>query len=119
MNTSTTQRTMYLTFFLCFLTALLEGFDLQAAGIAAPGMKGEFALTPPMMGWFFSLGLVGLLPGALVGGWLIASADAGSSSPPWCCSAFSPLLRPMPGAMARCWWHGSLPGWASAPPYPF
>ena len=59
-----------LTIGLCFLVALLEGLDLQATGIAAPHMAKEFGLTSAMLGWVFSAGLLGLLPGALVGGWL-------------------------------------------------
>ncbi|HEX8480226.1 MAG TPA: 3-(3-hydroxy-phenyl)propionate transporter MhpT [Telluria sp.] len=58
------------TIALCFLTALLEGLDLQSTGIAAPGIGAEFRLAPAMMGWVFSAGLVGLLPGAFAGGWL-------------------------------------------------
>jgi len=58
------------TIALCFITALLEGLDLQSTGIAAPGIGAEFKLAPAMMGWVFSAGLVGLLPGAFVGGWL-------------------------------------------------
>ncbi|MEN5302907.1 3-(3-hydroxy-phenyl)propionate transporter MhpT [Pseudomonas sp. TWI628] len=59
-----------ITIGLCFLVALLEGLDLQAAGIAAPGMASAFALGKLHMGWVFSAGILGLLPGALVGGWL-------------------------------------------------
>ena len=59
-----------LTIALCFIVALLEGFDLQAAGIAAPHIAMEFGLSAVQLGWFFSLGLIGLLPGALCGGWL-------------------------------------------------
>ncbi|MDZ3991372.1 3-(3-hydroxy-phenyl)propionate transporter MhpT [Pseudomonas sp. Teo4] len=59
-----------LTIGLCFLVALLEGLDLQAAGIAAPGMAAAFGLDKLQMGWVFSAGILGLLPGALVGGWL-------------------------------------------------
>src|SRR5690349_15353793 len=58
------------TIALCFITALLEGLDLQSVGIAAPGIGAEFKLAPAMMGWVFSAGLVGLLPGSLLGGWL-------------------------------------------------
>ena len=58
------------TIALCFITALLEGLDLQSTGIAAPGIGAEFKLAPAMMGWVFSAGLVGLLPGAFFGGWL-------------------------------------------------
>ena len=58
------------TIALCFIVALIEGFDLQAAGIAAPYIATEFGLTAVQLGWFFSVGLIGLLPGALFGGWL-------------------------------------------------
>lgn len=58
------------TIALCFVTALLEGLDLQSTGIAAPGIGAAFKLAPSMMGWVFSAGLVGLLPGAFAGGWL-------------------------------------------------
>ncbi|MBX4388905.1 hypothetical protein K4H03_22795, partial [Mycobacterium tuberculosis] len=43
---------------------------LQAAGIAAVGMAQAFALDKMQMGWIFSAGILGLLPGALVGGML-------------------------------------------------
>jgi AAHS family 3-hydroxyphenylpropionic acid transporter len=59
-----------LTIGLCFMVALLEGLDLQATGIAAPHLVKEFGLSPAMLGWVFSAGLLGLLPGAFVGGWL-------------------------------------------------
>lgn len=55
---------------LCFLVALLEGLDLQATGIAAPYIASEFGLSPAALGWLFSAGLIGLLPGAVVGGGL-------------------------------------------------
>lgn len=59
-----------LTVGLCFLVALMEGLDLQAAGIAAVGIAHAFALDKMQMGWIFSAGILGLLPGALVGGML-------------------------------------------------
>lgn len=59
-----------ITIGLCFLVALLEGLDLQAAGIAAPGLAAAFGLGKLQMGWVFSAGILGLLPGALAGGWL-------------------------------------------------
>ena len=55
---------------LCFLVALMEGLDLQAAGIAAQGMAAAFELDKLQMSWVFSAGIFGLLPGAFVGGWL-------------------------------------------------
>ena len=63
-------RRMITTIALCFLVALMEGLDLQAAGIAAPGMAAAFGLEKMHMGWVFSAGILGLLPGAFAGGWL-------------------------------------------------
>ncbi|WP_137819659.1 3-(3-hydroxy-phenyl)propionate transporter MhpT [Pseudomonas sp. 2FG] len=69
-SSSAPQRNSLRTIGLCFFVALLEGLDLQATGIAAPYISREFALTPATLGWVFSAGLIGLLPGAVVGGWL-------------------------------------------------
>ncbi|WP_142501404.1 3-(3-hydroxy-phenyl)propionate transporter MhpT [Klebsiella sp. 2680] len=66
-NTARASRLM-LTVGLCFMVALMEGLDLQAAGIAAVGMARAFALDKMQMGWVFSAGILGLLPGALIGG---------------------------------------------------
>lgn len=55
---------------MCFIVALIEGFDLQAAGTAAAGLRQSFALDPKMLGWVFSIGIIGLLPGAFFGGWV-------------------------------------------------
>lgn len=66
----TPSRRTTLTIALCFIVALIEGFDLQAAGTAAAGLRQSFALDPKMMGWVFSAGIVGLLPGAFFGGWI-------------------------------------------------
>lgn len=63
-------RRTWLTIALCFTVALLEGIDFQAPGIAAPGMAAAFGLDKLHMGWVFSAGILGLLPGALAGGWL-------------------------------------------------
>ncbi len=59
-----------LTVALCCAVALLEGFDLQSTGITAPFLAKAFGLTPAQLGWVFSAGLLGLLPGAFLGGWL-------------------------------------------------
>ncbi|MBM3104135.1 MAG: 3-(3-hydroxy-phenyl)propionate transporter MhpT [Pseudomonas sp.] len=68
MNTSTRRST--LTIALCFIVALIEGFDLQSAGTAAAGLRQNFDLDPRMLGWVFSASIIGLLPGAFFGGWL-------------------------------------------------
>jgi MFS transporter, AAHS family, 3-hydroxyphenylpropionic acid transporter len=55
---------------LCFFIAVLEGFDIQAMGVAAPRLVREFAFTPKQMGGLFSISNVGLVIGAIFGGWL-------------------------------------------------
>ena len=54
----------------CFAAALCEGFDVQAAGVAAVGIRGEWHPSPGSLGFFFSAGNFGLFLGALVGGLL-------------------------------------------------
>ncbi|WP_353140971.1 3-(3-hydroxy-phenyl)propionate transporter MhpT [Acinetobacter pragensis] len=53
---------------ICFLIAVIEGLDIQAAGIAAAGIREYFGLDKSQLGVFFSAGILGLLPGALIGG---------------------------------------------------
>jgi MFS transporter, AAHS family, 3-hydroxyphenylpropionic acid transporter len=53
---------------LCFLSALCEGFDVQAAGVAATGIGRELHCTPADLGLFFSATGIGLLIGSVVGG---------------------------------------------------
>jgi len=55
---------------LCFAVAVLEGFDIQAMGVAAPRMAPELGLGPDQMGWVFAMANVGLAIGAAFGGWL-------------------------------------------------
>ena len=57
-----------ITVAICFLIAVIEGLDIQAAGIAAAGIRESFGLDSSQLGVFFSVGILGLLPGALVGG---------------------------------------------------
>ena len=57
-----------ITVAICFLIAVIEGLDIQAAGIAAAGIRESFGLDSSQLGVFFSAGILGLLPGALVGG---------------------------------------------------
>ena len=52
----------------CVLTALCEGIDLQAAGVAAPGIAGELKPDAGQFGTFFSASTFGLFFGALIGG---------------------------------------------------
>lgn len=67
MNTSVNKHAIT-TVGICFLIAVIEGIDIQAAGIAAAGIRAHFGLDSSQLGIFFSAGILGLLPGALVGG---------------------------------------------------
>jgi AAHS family 3-hydroxyphenylpropionic acid transporter len=62
-----------LALLLCALAALCEGIDLQAAGVAAAGIRSEFHPDPQHLGYFFGASTFGLFIGALIGGRL---ADA-------------------------------------------
>jgi MFS transporter, AAHS family, 3-hydroxyphenylpropionic acid transporter len=61
-------RTSIITIALCYLIAVFEGFDLQAAGVAAPRLGPAFHMSPGAMGWFFSASTFGLMLGAALGG---------------------------------------------------
>lgn len=63
-------RDVIVTIGLCFLVAVLEGFDIQAMGVAAPRIAPEFALDARQMGWVFGISNIGLVIGASLGGWL-------------------------------------------------
>lgn len=53
---------------LVFLAAIIEGFDLQAAGVAVPKLVSAFGLSPSQLGVFLSSAPLGLVLGALCGG---------------------------------------------------
>ena len=53
---------------ICFLTALMEGLDLQAIGVAAPLMAPEFGVDRQQLGVILSSSPFGLLLGAIAGG---------------------------------------------------
>jgi AAHS family 3-hydroxyphenylpropionic acid transporter len=53
---------------ICFLTALMEGLDLQAIGVAAPLMAPEFGVDKQQLGVILSSSPFGLLLGAIAGG---------------------------------------------------
>lgn len=58
------------TMALCFLVAMLEGYDLQVISSVGPHLAKQMHLTPDKIGVFFSATLVGLAIGAVIGGWL-------------------------------------------------
>jgi AAHS family 3-hydroxyphenylpropionic acid transporter len=69
--TSTTRApNVNVTVALCLLCAVLEGFDIQAMGVAAPRLIPEFGLSPNQTGLVFSISNIGLVIGAALGGWL-------------------------------------------------
>jgi AAHS family 3-hydroxyphenylpropionic acid transporter len=68
MDATSRSRSVAVTVIACVLAALCEGFDLQAAGVAAGGIVAEFHPAPAQMGTFFSASTLGLFIGALVGG---------------------------------------------------
>lgn len=59
---------VFVTVALCFLTAVLEGYDVQAFGIAAPKLVAALGLDPAEQGIAASLGMAGLVCGAFLGG---------------------------------------------------
>jgi MFS transporter, AAHS family, 3-hydroxyphenylpropionic acid transporter len=56
------------TLLLCAAAAVLEGFDNQSMGVAAPRVISEFGLSPAWAGFVFSAAPVGLSLGAALGG---------------------------------------------------
>lgn len=62
-----------ITIAMCFLAAILEGYDIQAFGIAAPKLVAALRLNPSEQGWAASAAMIGLVFGAFIGGRL---ADA-------------------------------------------
>jgi AAHS family 3-hydroxyphenylpropionic acid transporter len=56
------------TVLLCFLGTLCEGIDLQAAGVAAAGIRLQFHPDSQLLSYFFSASTFGLFIGAIVGG---------------------------------------------------
>ena len=59
-----------LTLWLCFVVAVLEGYDLQVLAIAGPLLREAMQLNPKQMGVAFSASLMGLALGAAYGGTL-------------------------------------------------
>src|SRR5579872_2317881 len=65
---TTTKNPAAVTILLCLMVATFEGIDLQAAGLAVPQVKAEFALAASQLGYFTAASSVGLLFGAIGGG---------------------------------------------------
>ena len=60
----------WLTVTLCFAVMVIEGFDIQAMGVAAPSLGPELKLSREVLGQALSASNIGLVIGAIVGGWL-------------------------------------------------
>jgi AAHS family 3-hydroxyphenylpropionic acid transporter len=56
------------TVVLCFLAALCEGIDIQAAGVASNGIVQEFHPGSALLSYFFAASTLGLFVGAAIGG---------------------------------------------------
>ncbi len=52
-------------FFLCFLVALLDGFDTQAIAYTGPAIAKAFAMSPSDMSYIFISGTLGMALGAM------------------------------------------------------
>lgn len=66
---------------LVFLAAIIEGFDLQAAGVAVPKLVSAFGLSPSQLGVFLSSATFGLVVGALCGGVIADRFDDATALP--------------------------------------
>jgi AAHS family 3-hydroxyphenylpropionic acid transporter len=55
---------------ICFFIAALEGYDIQAFGVSVSKLAPEFGLNPSQIGHAASAAMIGLVLGAIGGGWL-------------------------------------------------
>ena len=60
---------LFWTIGVCLLIASLEGYDIQAFGVAAPHLAKALRLGPAAVGWAGSASALGLVIGAVAGGW--------------------------------------------------
>src|SRR5689334_19374682 len=60
----------FTTIALCFAVMVIEGFDIQAMGVAARNIIADINLRPETLGQVLSASNVGLVIGAILGGWL-------------------------------------------------
>jgi AAHS family 3-hydroxyphenylpropionic acid transporter len=58
------------TFALCVIAAMADGFDLQATGITAIQFSRELQLSTRELSWIFAANSLGIFVGATCGGWL-------------------------------------------------
>lgn len=70
MQPTTKELQTYRVLILCAIVILLEGFDIQAAGVSAPKLSSAFNLLPLGKGIFLGAGSVGIFISAVLGGFL-------------------------------------------------
>jgi MFS transporter, AAHS family, 3-hydroxyphenylpropionic acid transporter len=69
-NQTTKELHTYRILLLCATVILLEGFDIQAAGVSAPKLSQAFNLAPLGKGLFLGASAVGIFLSAILGGFL-------------------------------------------------
>ncbi len=69
-NQTTKELHTYRILLICATVILLEGFDIQAAGVSAPKLSQAFNLEPLGKGLFLGASAVGIFISALLGGFL-------------------------------------------------
>jgi MFS transporter, AAHS family, 3-hydroxyphenylpropionic acid transporter len=67
---TTAELKTYRVLLLCAIVILLEGFDIQAAGVSANKLGAAFKLTEPQVGSFLSSSAFGIFISAVLGGLL-------------------------------------------------
>jgi AAHS family 4-hydroxybenzoate transporter-like MFS transporter len=55
--------------FLCFLTAFIDGFDVNSIPVAAPQLRRDMALEPAELGMLFAAGAVSIIVSSLTISW--------------------------------------------------
>lgn len=55
---------------ICFVIAALEGYDIQALGVSTPALARALNLAKDQIGFAGSAAMIGLIIGAMFGGWL-------------------------------------------------
>lgn len=70
MNGTTSRPKAAIAVAVCFLIAVVEGYDIQSFGVVAPKLIPALGLDPSEYGWAASAAMVGLVFGAFGGGWL-------------------------------------------------
>jgi AAHS family 3-hydroxyphenylpropionic acid transporter len=103
LDNGTVTRVGALTILLWMLAAVLEGIDLQSAGIAGPAMAREFAFNPAQMGRIFGISTAGLALSAAFGGHL-ADRFGRKRVLVWAVAVYGVFSL----ATAGCWGYGSM-----------